>query len=93
MRRWTTNAKSNILSYEHCYAVQTNCLRALSWRCNDLCRDAIWFAEEGATSAVIYKFAKGSLQNAFNEFFAAKGGSLFNGNRYAYIYSGKFVIL
>ena len=93
MRRWTRNAKSNILSYEHCSVVQSNCLRALSWRCNDLCRDAIRFAEEGATSVVIYKVAKGALQNAFNEIFAAKRGSLFNGNRYAYIYSAKFLIL
>ena len=93
LRRWTRNAKSNILSYEHCSVVQSNCLGALSWRCNDLCRDAIRFAEEGATSVVIYKVAKGALQNAFNEIFAAKRGPLFNGNRYAYIYSAKFLIL
>lgn len=85
LQRWTRNAKSNILSYEHCSMVQSNCLKVLSWRCNDLCRDAIRFAEEGATSAVIYKVAKGALQNAFNEIFAAKRGPLFNGPRYAYI--------
>ncbi|ONK57798.1 uncharacterized protein A4U43_C09F4200 [Asparagus officinalis] len=81
LRRWTRNAKDNILSYEHCTAFQSNCLKALNWRCNDLCRDAIRFAEEGATSAVIYKVAKGALQNAFNEIFAAKRGSSFNRNR------------
>lgn len=81
LRRWTRNAKSNILSYEHCSVIQNNCSKALNWRCNDLCRDAIRFAEEGATSAMIYKVAKGALQNAFNEIFAAKRGSLFNGTR------------
>ncbi|KAH7681334.1 FHY3/FAR1 family protein [Dioscorea alata] len=81
LRRWTKNAKSNILSYEHCAMVQSNCRKALSWRCNDLCRDAIRFAEEGATSAAIYKVAKGALQKAFSEVFAAKRGPFFNGAR------------
>ncbi|KAJ6830156.1 protein FAR1-RELATED SEQUENCE 5-like [Iris pallida] len=76
LRRWSRNAKSNILSYEHC-TVQSY-QKALSWRCNDLCRDAIRFAEEGSTSAVIYKAAKEALQNAFNEIYAAKRGSFFD---------------
>nr|XP_010930351.1 protein FAR1-RELATED SEQUENCE 5 [Elaeis guineensis]XP_029122440.1 protein FAR1-RELATED SEQUENCE 5 [Elaeis guineensis] len=81
LRRWTRNAKSSILSYDHCGVLQTNCHKAVTWRCNDLCRDAIRFAEEGATSAVIYKVAKGALQKAFAEVFAAKRGSSFNGTR------------
>lgn len=81
LRRWTRNAKSNILSYDHCGVLQTNCHKAVTWRCNDLCRDAIRFAEEGATSPMIYKVAKGALQKAFSEVFAAKKGSSFNGTR------------
>lgn len=93
LRRWTRNAKSNILSYEHCPAVQSDCLKTLSWRCNDLCRDAMRFAEEGATSALIYKVAKGALQNAFNEIFAAKRGSFLNGTRYASIFYLSFTVV
>ncbi|XP_072950357.1 protein FAR1-RELATED SEQUENCE 5-like [Typha angustifolia] len=70
LKRWTKNAKSSILSI-----VPSNSKKPLNWRCNDLCRDAIRFAEEGATSAVIYKVAKGALQKAFAEVFSAKRGS------------------
>ncbi|KAF0895240.1 hypothetical protein E2562_008576 [Oryza meyeriana var. granulata] len=62
LKRWTRNAKSNILSQ-----VPANTKGPLAWRCNDLCRDAIRFAEEGATSEEIYKIAKETLQKAFAE--------------------------
>ncbi|CAL9096825.1 unnamed protein product [Musa acuminata var. zebrina] len=78
LRRWTKNAKSNGLSCEDRGLCQRNSRKALAWRCNDLCRDAIKFAEEGATSAVIYKVAKGALQKAFAEVLATKKGSFFN---------------
>lgn len=79
--RWTKNAKCSMMLNENCDGANSNCIRALSWRCNDLCRDAIRFAEEGATSAAIYKIAKEVLQNAFNEIFAAKSGSLSSATR------------
>ncbi|KAI0496228.1 hypothetical protein KFK09_022539 [Dendrobium nobile] len=78
LRRWTRNAKCAVLSYENCAQVPSNSYRAFSLRFNDLCRDAIRYAEEGATSAVIYKVAKEAFQNAFNEVFSAKKGSFFN---------------
>uniref|UniRef100_A0A0A9DED4 Protein FAR1-RELATED SEQUENCE n=1 Tax=Arundo donax TaxID=35708 RepID=A0A0A9DED4_ARUDO len=62
LKRWTRNAKSDILS-----PVPRNSRGPLAWRCNDLCRDAIRFAEEGATSAEIYKIAKEVLHKAFTE--------------------------
>lgn len=62
LKRWARNAKSDILS-----VVPENSQGTLAWRCNDLCRDAIRFAEEGATSAEIYKTAKEALQKAFAE--------------------------
>ncbi|XP_015697611.1 protein FAR1-RELATED SEQUENCE 9-like [Oryza brachyantha] len=62
LKRWTRNAKSNILSQ-----VPENTKGPLAWRCNDLCRDAMRFAEEGATSVEIYKTAKEALQKAFAE--------------------------
>ncbi|XP_020577929.1 protein FAR1-RELATED SEQUENCE 5-like [Phalaenopsis equestris] len=78
LRRWTRNAKSAVLSYENCAQIPSNSYRAFSLRCNDLFHDAIRYAEEGATSVVIYKVAKEALQNAFNEVFSAKRGSFFN---------------
>ncbi|BAH95184.1 Os11g0244900, partial [Oryza sativa Japonica Group] len=62
LKRWTRNAKNNILSQ-----VPANTKGSLAWRCNDLCRDGIRFAEEGATSEEIYKTAKEALQKAFAE--------------------------
>ncbi|WOL14290.1 protein FAR1-RELATED SEQUENCE 9-like isoform X2 [Canna indica] len=79
LKRWTKNAKSNGLTSEGHNVFLSNSRKSLTWRCNDLCRDAIKFAEEGATSAVIYKVAKGALQKAFAEIFAAKRGPFFTG--------------
>ncbi|KAG6494072.1 hypothetical protein ZIOFF_049091 [Zingiber officinale] len=78
LKRWTKNAKSTGFSCEDHSVYQNNSRKNLTWRCNDLCRDAIKFAEAGATSAVIYKVAKGALQKAFAEIFAAKKGSFSN---------------
>ncbi|XP_042418514.1 protein FAR1-RELATED SEQUENCE 5-like [Zingiber officinale] len=78
LKRWTKNAKSSGFSCEDHSVYQNNSGKNLTWRCNDLCRDAIKFAEAGATSAVIYKVAKGALQKAFAEIFAAKKGSFSN---------------
>lgn len=72
LRRWTRNAKSNALLLEHGAALQNSNPKTLSLRCNDLCRDAIRYAEEGVTSAVVYKVAKTALRRAFSEVLAAK---------------------
>ncbi|XP_020106770.1 protein FAR1-RELATED SEQUENCE 9-like isoform X2 [Ananas comosus] len=76
LKRWTRNAKSDAVSL-----IPSNCKKPLNWRSNDLFRDAIKFAEEGATSAAIYKVAKGALQKAFAEVLASKKGCSFNGSR------------
>ncbi|CAA7400406.1 unnamed protein product [Spirodela intermedia] len=72
LRRWTRNAKSNALLLEHGAALQNSNHKTLSLRCNDLCRDAIRYAEEGVASAVVYKVAKTALRRAFSEVLAAK---------------------
>ncbi|KAK1276368.1 Protein FAR1-RELATED SEQUENCE 3 [Acorus gramineus] len=59
LKRWTMSAKSSRQ-------------KAVALCCNDLCRDVIKYAEEGATSAVMYKIAKEALQKAFAEVIAAK---------------------
>lgn len=72
LRRWTKNAKCSLLLSEHNAPFPPDCLKAFKWRCNDLCRDAIRYAEEGATSTLIYKVAKDALQKAFSDVFASK---------------------
>ncbi|KMZ72007.1 FAR1-related sequence 5 [Zostera marina] len=59
LKRWTKNAKSGYVLDE--------CIQY-----NDLCRDAIKYAKEGASSMEIYKVAKESLQIAYGEVIAAK---------------------
>jgi hypothetical protein len=56
LKRWSRNAKNDLLS-----AVFESSKGPFAWRCNDLHRDAIRFAEEGTISPVIYKIAKEAL--------------------------------
>ncbi|XP_078441172.1 protein FAR1-RELATED SEQUENCE 5-like [Wolffia australiana] len=72
LRRWTRNAKSSALLLDPGALAQNINYKTLSLRCNDLCRDAIRFAEEGVASAAAYKAAKAALRRAFSEIFAAK---------------------
>ncbi|KAG0494317.1 hypothetical protein HPP92_005311 [Vanilla planifolia] len=78
LTRWTRNAKGAAFSYENCTLLPCSSYKSFTGRCNDLCRDAIRYAEEGSTSAVIYKVAKEALQNAFNEVFSVKRGIVSN---------------
>ncbi|KAL5204227.1 hypothetical protein ABZP36_009098 [Zizania latifolia] len=68
LKRWTRNAKRSIFSL-----VPENSKGPLAWRCNDLCHDAIRFAEKGATSEEIYRTAKEALQKAFSEILPQRG--------------------
>ncbi|KAK8949619.1 Protein FAR1-RELATED SEQUENCE 5 [Platanthera zijinensis] len=81
LRRWTRNAKNTVFSCEDCAHAPRNSYRDFTLRCNDLCRDVIRYAEEGATSAIIYKVAKEALQNALNEVLAAKIDPFSNKNK------------
>ncbi|CAA7411134.1 unnamed protein product [Spirodela intermedia] len=79
IKRWTRNAKSNVVSEE--------CSAGGLWggggggaagddpstaRYNDLCREAMKCAKEGASSTEFYKVAKEALQRAFAEVISAK---------------------
>ena len=72
LRRWTKNAKKNHMLLEHGDLLQDSNHKAMSLRCNDIFRDAIRYAEEGMTSAVVYKAAKSALRRAFTEVCAVK---------------------
>lgn len=67
LRRWTRNAKSCTQIDEQNSRQQGNCQETIASRFSDLCKDAIRYAERGATSAEIYSVAKGALHRAFDE--------------------------
>lgn len=75
LKRWTRNAKDEGISGINQRVVkdeekddsQSNsqdCQQSLTWRYNSLCREAIKFAEDGATSMAIYNVAIRALQEA-----------------------------
>ncbi|URD98999.1 SWIM zinc finger protein [Musa troglodytarum] len=59
LKRWTKHAKSGFVLDDYA-------------RYNDLCRDAVRCAREGATSTEFYAVAKDALQKAINEIVSAK---------------------
>ncbi|KAJ0966353.1 hypothetical protein J5N97_027491 [Dioscorea zingiberensis] len=67
LKRWTRNAKTDMLLDDGGAELQGNCYETIISRYNDLCHDAIKCAEKGASSAEIYKAAKDALQKAFAE--------------------------
>lgn len=64
LKRWGRNAKGNALYLN----------LASNW-VDDLCRDAIRLAEEGATCQAVYKVAKSALCNALQDVRSAKNGT------------------
>ncbi|KAG0464859.1 hypothetical protein HPP92_019023 [Vanilla planifolia] len=70
LKRWTTNANGGSLLDERSTSSQGSYLDSISSRFSDLCRDALKYAEKGATSAEIYKAAKVALQKVFTEIVA-----------------------
>lgn len=67
LRRWTKNAKCCTRIDEQNSRHQSNYQETITSRFNDLCKDAIRYAERGATSAEIYSAAKDALHRAFDE--------------------------
>ncbi|XP_073107840.1 protein FAR1-RELATED SEQUENCE 5 [Elaeis guineensis] len=83
LKRWTRNAKDEgivginqrVVKDEEKDDSQSNsqdCQQSLTWRYNSLCREAIKFAEDGATSMAIYNVAIRALQEAAKKVTAAK---------------------
>ncbi|XP_031498973.1 protein FAR1-RELATED SEQUENCE 5-like [Nymphaea colorata] len=72
IKRWTRNAMNGDLLYDPGSAIQIGSLEARTSRYDDLCREAINFAAEGAWNLDICKAAKSALQKAFEEMHAAK---------------------
>nr|XP_010914936.1 protein FAR1-RELATED SEQUENCE 5 [Elaeis guineensis]XP_010914937.1 protein FAR1-RELATED SEQUENCE 5 [Elaeis guineensis]XP_019704364.1 protein FAR1-RELATED SEQUENCE 5 [Elaeis guineensis]XP_029118924.1 protein FAR1-RELATED SEQUENCE 5 [Elaeis guineensis] len=75
LKRWTRHAKSCVILDEHSVELQSSSQESITSRYNDLCRDAIKFAEKGATSIEIYKAAKDVLQKAFTDIIAFEKNS------------------
>lgn len=72
LKRWTKHAKSAAVSDEYGVELRGNFEEPSTARYNDLYRDAIRCAREGATSPEFYKVAKDALQNAISEVVSAK---------------------
>ncbi|XP_020241601.1 protein FAR1-RELATED SEQUENCE 5-like [Asparagus officinalis] len=72
LKRWTRHAKSSAVGEECGVELRGNCAEPSSARYNDLCRDAVRCAREGATSAELYNLAKDGLQKTFAEIVSAK---------------------
>lgn len=62
LKRWTRNAKSGLGSDER--AIELHGQESLSSRYNNLCREAIRYAEEGATAPETYNVAITALKEA-----------------------------
>lgn len=76
LRRWTRNAMGGAHLDEESADNQVTCQASVSSRFSDLCRDAIKFAEKGATSTEIYRATKDALHKVFDEIIAnEKNGS------------------
>uniref|UniRef100_A0A1D1ZGT2 Protein FAR1-RELATED SEQUENCE n=1 Tax=Anthurium amnicola TaxID=1678845 RepID=A0A1D1ZGT2_9ARAE len=72
LKRWTRNAKTNVVSDECGVGLRGNSDEPSAARYTDLCRDAMRCAREGATSAEFYNVAKEALQKAVAEIVCAK---------------------
>lgn len=67
LKRWTKNAKSEVVLDEHGVEVQGNSRTSMILRYNDLCHRSSKFSDEGARSFESYKVAVRALQQAFKE--------------------------
>ncbi|KAG1331026.1 protein FAR1-RELATED SEQUENCE 5-like [Cocos nucifera] len=72
LKRWTKHAKSGAVLDDYGVELRGSCEDPSTARYNDLCRDAIKCAREGATTAEFYKVAKDALQKAVDEVVSAK---------------------
>lgn len=71
LKRWKQIAKNGAISYKPPELLHTDKISVAS-RYNSLFLDVLKFAEEGSTSAIIYKVAKDALHKAFTEVAAAR---------------------
>lgn len=64
LKRWTRNAKSNVILEDHVNDIYNNYLESHTVRYNTLRHEAFKFIEEGAKTVDIYTVAKDALQEA-----------------------------
>jgi hypothetical protein len=64
LKRWTRNAKSNVILEEHACDVYTYYLESHTVRYNTLRHEAFKFVDKGASSPETYDVAKDALQEA-----------------------------
>ncbi|XP_058068468.1 protein FAR1-RELATED SEQUENCE 5-like [Magnolia sinica] len=72
LKRWTKNPMSIVTFDEDEAEIQVDCQESWMSRYNDLCRQAIKYAGEAATTINIYNVAMRALRKAFEEVDAAK---------------------
>ncbi|KAI4308314.1 hypothetical protein L6164_031400 [Bauhinia variegata] len=70
LKRWTRNAKSGVGSDEH--PGESHGLESLTSRYNNLCREGIRYAEEGAIALDTYNVAMGALKEGVKKVAAVK---------------------
>lgn len=70
LKRWTRNAKSSIRTDEQ--NADTSCIETLTARFNNLCREAIKYAEEGAIALETYNAAIAALREGSKKVAAVK---------------------
>ncbi|XXG56079.1 hypothetical protein AAC387_Pa03g3588 [Persea americana] len=72
LKRWTRNATIRVVPDDHNIEIQGGCQESRSLRYDDLCRQAVKYASEGATTSNIYNVAMRALRKAFEEVVASK---------------------
>ncbi|XP_050235418.1 protein FAR1-RELATED SEQUENCE 5-like isoform X4 [Mercurialis annua] len=72
LKRWTRNAKTQVVFYEHDRGLASDCQESLATRCDNLRREVIKYIEEGAESLDTYNVAMDALHEATRKVAAAK---------------------
>ncbi|XP_058105724.1 protein FAR1-RELATED SEQUENCE 5-like [Magnolia sinica] len=90
LKRWTKNAKSEVVLDQYGDEMQANCHERTTLRYNILCREALKFIEEAALSTDVFNVAMGAIRDAAKKVAAAKEsaaraekmGTMVNGSTY-----------
>eukprot|EP00257_Ricinus_communis_P018355 XP_015577056.1 protein FAR1-RELATED SEQUENCE 5-like [Ricinus communis] len=72
LKRWSRNAKSQVVLDEHNLGMVTHSQDSFPARCDNLTREAMKYVEEGTESVHIYNVAMNALQEATKKVAAAK---------------------
>lgn len=88
LNRWKRNATLRVVPDDHDIEMQGGCQESRTLRYDDLCRQAVKYASEGATTSNSYNVAMRALQKAFEEVVASKNNDWIDGQPSLLINSG-----